>query len=210
MISHPDPETVLGELGDKVTAAISEAVRFAELEFRKYRQMHPDWAAENAARTFADLIHDWMWTVLKHRLDALPHVNIIDKEPTRQISVQVQSDSRLSYLLRFKLHHLDGRTSSYQTQSVIDFEFQGTNRTFPGFGEVGLEAGYEWNKDARTVGAAVISLRDGRDNIIWVHPLPAPEAKDDKVTRPMVPGPTSPTVGIQGVATDEQAGSDQT
>jgi len=103
MISHPDPETVLGELGDKVTAAISEAVRFAE-----------------------------------------------------------------------------------------------------------LEAGYEWNKDTRTVGAAVISLRDGRDNIIWVHPLPAPEAKDDKVTRPMVPGPTSPTVGIQGVATDEQAGSDQT
>ena len=73
---------------------------------------HPDWAADNAARTIADLIHDWMWTDLKQQLDSLPHVNLIDQDPRREIAVRVHSEDRLFYLLRIKLHHLDGRPAA--------------------------------------------------------------------------------------------------
>ena len=102
----------------------------------------------------------------------LPHVNLIDEDPRREIAVQVNSADRLSYLLRLKLHHLDGRTSSYQTQTVIDFELQkGVTQTFPSYEEVRLEAGYAWDAKTRTMGAPVISLRHGRNRVIWVHQL---------------------------------------
>lgn len=193
MISHPTPEDVLSELGDKVVDALVHAVEAARAKFVTYRKLHPDWAADNAARTIADLIHDWMWTDLKLELDSLPHVALTDADPKREIAVQVQSAERLSYLLRIKLHHLDGRTSNYQTQAALDFTMQGVNQTFPGWGEVRLMAGYEWDKDTRTMGAPVISLRHGRD-IIWVHQLPG-SSPAGVASRPDIPGtPPLPVV----------------
>ena len=197
MFSHPNPETVVRELGDKVVDAIVHAVRAAKEEFASYREQHPGWAADNAARTIAGLIHDWMWTDLRQQLDSLPHVNLIDQDPTREIAVQVHSEERLSYLLRVKLHHLDGSTSSYQTQTVIDFEMQGSSETFPGWGEVRLEAGYEWDKDTRTMGEPVISLRHGRNKIIWVHQLPDRGAlAGGMVPLPAAPRPPQPVVDV--------------
>jgi hypothetical protein len=211
MISHPEPEAVVSELGDKVVDAIVHAVKVAKEKFHQYRQQHPDWAADNAARTLADMIHDWMWSDVKQQLDSLPHVNLIDKDPKREIAVQVHSDERLSYLLRIKLHHLDGRTSSYQTQSVIDFELQGDTQTFPGWGEVRLEAGYEWDARTRMMGAPVLSLRHGRNNVIWVHELPDRGATaGGVVSRPAEPGPTPPVVQVPGRESDDQTGTEQT
>jgi hypothetical protein len=198
MISHPRPDAVVSELGDKVVDAIVHAVKAAKEKFAVYREQHPDWAADNAARTIADLIHDWMWTDLRQELDLLPHVNLIDQDPRREIAVRVQSPDRLSYLLRIKLHHLDGRTSSYQTQTVMDFELQGENDTFPGWGEVRLEAGYEWDKETRTIGEPVISLRHGRNRIVWVHQLSAPASSAaGTVLRPTSTPPTLPTVEVR-------------
>lgn len=209
MISHPTPENVVSELGDKVTSAIVHAVKAAKEEFRKYRQQHPGWAADNAARTIAGIIHDWMWTDLRQQLESLPHVFLTDQDPKREIAVQVHSQERLSYLLRIKLHHLDGSTSSYQTQSVIDFEMQGANETFPGMGEVRLEAGYEWDKNTREMGAPVLSLRHGRNKVIWVHELPDQGAAGGTpVARPAVPGPTTPGVEVAGREPNEETGSD--
>jgi hypothetical protein len=212
MISHPSPEAVVSELGDKVVDAIVHAVKVAKEKFAEYREQHPDWAADNAARTIADLIHDWMWTDVKQQLDLLPHVNLIDKDPRREIAVRVQSEDRLFYVLRIKLHHLDGRTSSYQTETVMDFELQGVNETFPGWGEVRLEAGYEWDKDTRTMGAPVISLRHGRNNIIWVHELPDHSAPAGAtVSGPTRPGaPTLPVVEVPGRDSEEQTGTGET
>jgi hypothetical protein len=213
MISQPTPEAVVSELGDKVVDAIVHAVNVGKEKFALYRKQHPDWAADNAARTIADLIHDWMWADVKQQLDSLPHVNLVDKDPRREIAVQVHSEERLSYLLRIKLHHLDGQTSSYQTQTVIDFEMQGVNETFPGWGEVRLEAGYEWDKNTRTMGAPVISLRNGRNKILWVHQLPdagAPSA-GATVSRPTGPGtPTLPAVEVPGRDSEEQTGTGET
>jgi len=212
MMSQPGPDEVVNELGDKVVGAILHAVEAAKEQFQKYRRQHPDWAADNAARTLASLIHDWIWADLKQQLDGVTHVNLIDRHPTREIAVQVQSEERLSYLLRVKLHHLDGRTSSYQTQSVIDFELQGVTPSFPGFGETRLQAGYEWDKEARTMGDPVISLRDGRDQIIWVHSLAAQEGEADggTVTRPPKPRPTLPTLGVSATESEDSTGIEET
>ena len=134
------------------------------------------------------------------------------KDPRREIAVRVHSEDRLSYLLRIKLHHLDGRTSSYQTQTVMDFELQGVNETFQGWDEVRLEAGYEWDKDTRTMGAPVISLRHGRNKIIWVYQLPGQGGSAGAtVSRPTGPGaPTLPVVEVPGRDSEEQTGTGET
>ena len=202
---------MVSELGDKVVAIV-HAVNVAKKEFQQYRRQHPDWAGDNAARTLADMIHDWMWSDVKQQLDSLPHVSLTDKDPKREIAVQVHSPDRLSYLLRIKLHHLDGRTSSYQTQSVMDFELQGATETFPGWGEVRLEAGYEWDKNTRTMGAPVLSLRHGRNNVIWVHQLPDRDVSGagDIVSPPAEPGPTPPVVEVPAREPDDQTETEQT
>lgn len=209
MISHPDPNTVVTELGDEVVGAIVHAVKVAKEEFNKYRQLHPDWAANAAPRTLASTIHDWMWTDLQRQLEQAPHVHFIDHHPRREIAVQVESPDRLSYLLRIKLHHLDGRTSSYQTQTVMDFELQRPSGTLPGLDRTHLEAGYEWDKDARTMGAPVISLRDGRA-AVWVHQLPEQDEEDGgTVVHPTQPQPTLPDVDVRA-EDDDTAGTEQT
>jgi hypothetical protein len=43
MISHPSPEAVVNELGDKVVDAIVHAVEVAKEKFAQYRAQHPDW-----------------------------------------------------------------------------------------------------------------------------------------------------------------------
>ncbi|MGH3873483.1 MAG: hypothetical protein ACRDSR_18560 [Pseudonocardiaceae bacterium] len=136
------------------------AVEVARGQFFDYRRQHPDWAADNAPRTLASLIHDWMWTDLKQQLDGLPHVNLIDRHSTRQIAVRVQ---------------------------------------------------YEWDKETRTMGDAVISLRDGHNKIIWVHSLVAQgEAGGGTVTRLITPGPTLPTLDVLAVESDDPTGTEET
>src|SRR5262249_37962556 len=141
------------------------------------------------------------------------HVTIIDSDPRRELAIRVESEERLSYLLRLKRHHLDGSTSSYQTQTVIDFELQGSNQAFPGFGEVRLEAGYEWDVETRTMGGPLITLRDGRDNVLWTLPLTLyTGAGGGTVTQPTTHGPVLPTVDVQsedGARDEEGTGSDQ-
>jgi hypothetical protein len=211
MISHPSREQVVAELGDKVIDALRLGVAHAKDQFRVYQQEHANWLANNAKRTVANLIHDWMWTAVSTELSETTHVTVIDRDPTRELSIRVESEHRLSYLMRLKRHHLDGSTSSYQTQTVIDFELQGGNATFPGFAEVRLEAGYEWDDETRAMGTALITLRDGRDNVIWTLPLPPHAASTGTVTHPTTPEPVFPVVGIQGEedASNEQTGSDQ-
>lgn len=199
MISHPSPDEAAAELGDKVLDAVRSGVAHAKEQFRIYQQDHGDWLASNAKRTVANLIHDWMWTAVCNALDDAPHVTIVDSDPRRELSVRVESEHRLSYLMRLKRHHLDGSTSSYQTQTVIDFELQGVNDTFPGFGEVRLEAGYEWDDETRAIGTALVTLRDGRNNVIWTLPLlQQPAGGVGTVTQPTKPTPVLPAIEVPG------------
>ena len=61
--------------------------------------------------------------------------------------------------------------------------------------------GYEWVKDERNIGDAVMSLRDGKDKIIWCERLPVEgeaEAGGDiaPVVTPQTPTPTPPIIDI--------------
>lgn len=209
MKSHPEPQVVLDELGDKVVHAVSRGVAHAKEQLDVYRESHPAWLNGNAPRTIACLIHDWMWSSLIDDVRDFSHVVTSDNGTTRELVVQVDSRERLTYRIRVKRHHLDGRTSSYPTQTVLDFEAQGLNQTFPGFGECRLEVGYEWDTATRTMGPAVITLRDGQENVLWTVQLPAPPASGGAtVTRPTTPGPTQPFIDVAGSETHDSTGSD--
>jgi hypothetical protein len=212
MNSHPAMEAVVDELGDKVIAGLARSARHGKQQYRIYCEMHPDWLAINTPRTVACLLHDWMWSELERQFGALEHISLIDNNVKREILVQVESPHRLFYRVRMKRHHLDGRTSSYRTQTVIDFETQGGTQSFPGLDECRLEAGYEWDLATRSVGAGVLTLRDGQDNVLWTYQLPdEPGEAGGSVAYPTVPGPKLPTVDVDGVSAHmrKPTGSDE-
>jgi cobalamin biosynthesis protein CbiD len=67
--------------------------------------------------------------------------------------------------------------------------------------ETRLLAGYVWDKDLRDVGAAIISLRDGQDNIVWAEVLA--EVTDNldagdgaTIVTPQQARPTPPTIEV--------------
>lgn len=70
----------------------------------------------------------------------------------------------------------------------------------------------ELEKDTRTMGAPVISLRHGRNKIIWVHQLPEQGGSAGAtLSRPAGPGaPTLPGVEVPGRDSEEQAGTGET
>lgn len=60
------------------------------------------------------------------------------------------------------------------------------------------------------MGAPVISLRDGRDKIIWVHPLVGQgKVGDGTATLPVTPGPTLPTLDVPSTGPDDQTGTER-
>jgi len=75
--------------------------------------------------------------------------------------------------------------------------------------EVRLVAGYRWDPDARDIGSAVISLRDGHKDLIWMHDLDEPADGSVVTTFPTVPStePRRPEIGL--VADDAQPGEAQ-
>jgi hypothetical protein len=72
----------------------------------------------------------------------------------------------------------------------------------PGLGVVSLIVGYEWVREARQMGTAVLSLRTSADDIVWVVELPdvGELGGGGEVVRPTVPGPKPPTVTMPGDA----------
>lgn len=129
--------------------------------------------------------------------DSIPGMDVHESGPTREVI------TGLNFRIRFKRHHEDGDVSSYPTEAFLDFVVQPAMQ-LPGMEETRLIAGYEWNKDLRDIGKPLISLRDGKENVIWKVDLPM--ADDDygegetgptaPVVTPEAPGPTAPTVDI--------------
>ena len=76
---------------------------------------HPDWAADETARTGANFIHDRIWSHLRSLLDDADGVVFVDKEPERQFSV----GSR--YVFRVKRHRDGDCVSSYPTAAARAF-----------------------------------------------------------------------------------------
>lgn len=215
MFSPDDPDQVLDALGDKFLQALVAAVGGAREDLDAMRNWRPAWFPPMSDRCLANLIHDRLWA---HMLDSeaeQPAVTMHESGATREI---VASQFRL----RLKRHHPDDRVSNYPTQTALEFWLQENNGVLPGLEQTTLAAGYRWDKDTKTIGAPVISYRDGQENVIWAMELlggsaveavsPAGGGGPTPITWTAVAGPELPVIDVSGganeMATGTEAGAD--
>jgi len=133
-------------------------------------------------------------------LEGAVDVTVVDREPTRVFRVGTK------YLLRVKRHGLDDTVSTYPTQTALQFFMQGQQPLFPELDEVRLAAGYVWDPDTRSIGDAVISMRDGLDNVVWSVVIAQEPGTGSVAIRPTPTGPTLPIIDVRGDgATNGQA-----
>lgn len=154
-------DEITSELGEKVLYGIAQAVATTKADLTKYRTDHPEWVATHSERGLANWIHDRLWAHLVEQLDDDPDVHFSEAGPTREFRVGMR------YIFRAKRHHLDDRIASYPTAGARAFWSQDVLMLFPGASEIRLAAGYRWDSLTRTIEDAVISLRDGVDDVLW-------------------------------------------
>ncbi|WP_020502232.1 hypothetical protein [Sciscionella marina] len=188
MNSHTAQHDVLAELGDKVQAAVAQSVAAARADLSEYRELRPAWVAEHSEGGLANWIHDRVWSHLMHQLDGEPDVTVVDQEPTRSFRIGTR------YLVRVKRHGPGDKISTYPTQTALQFYLQGVQTRFPGMDEIRLVAGYLWDPETRAVGDAVISMRDGLDNVVWSVVVDVDPGSGAVGIRPVPTEPTPPTL----------------
>lgn len=195
MFDAPEPASVLQDLGDKVVYGLSRSVALGRNDLGMYRSANPGWVADASERGLANWIHDRVWAHLLVQVDGIEEVAIVDREPMREMYVGTK------FRVRVKRHHTDGLVSTYPTQTALDFLGQGGTLPIPTLEEISLIAGYEWDREERMMGVPLLSLRNGRTNIIWSVELPEVGEQGDggTVVRPTVPGPIGPIVGLPGI-----------
>ena len=187
---HLLPEVVVDELGDKVTSGLAEMIARTRDDLASYRRTFPSWVASATERGLFNWCHDRAWSHALEIFDGVHEVSFVDAMPTREVWVGTR------YRLRVKKHDADGRITTYPTQGALDFYTQNAWR-LDGLDEVHLAVGYRWHRDLREVGPAVLSLRDGLDNLVWMHDLPLPIARDYVAATPIVTAdePSAPQLG---------------
>ncbi len=201
MESYPSFEDVCFDLGDKVTSSISRSAVLTAADLLDYRTIRPLWVSRSSERGLAGWLHDRMWVHLVDQLEEVSDVLIVDREPMREIFVGKR------YRLRVKRHHPGGGVSTYPTQTALDFLLQDQQLAIEGLEEIRLITGYLWESDLRQVGVPVLSLRDGRDKVLWMRALPPAAGASGVVdlTPPSVVGPTAPTIEVGPVEGGESA-----
>lgn len=187
---YPSEEDVITDLGDKVVAGIAHAVAQMRDDLRVYRNTFPGWVGASTDRGLLSWCHDRAWAHLTSTFDDVVEVDVVDRPPLREMFVGTR------YRLRFKKHDVEDRVTTYPTQTALAFLEQ-DSATLDGLEEVCLVAGYRWDPVLRQVGAGVISLRDGRENVIWTHVLAEPTTGIVEAT-PIVgaTGPTAPRIDM--------------
>ncbi|GAB3163598.1 hypothetical protein GCM10027161_76310 [Microbispora hainanensis] len=193
----------MDDLGDKVTEAFARSVARTRADLAEYRRLKPSWVSQSSERGLANWIHDRLWYHLTVLLDGIPSVRLVDSEPTREIFVGFR------YRLRAKRHGDDGNISTYLTPGAIEFLFQPpVQETLSDLEEIRLIVGYTWDKETRMMGQAVLSLRDGQDEIVWLVDLPdTGTGYAGGTVTPLLPpadGPSSPVIQLG----DEQSDRD--
>lgn len=197
--AYPTAEAVFDDIGEKPLIAFASAVVRARDDLAEYRRTFPQWVADHGERGLANWISDRQWTHLVNLAESVPGMEVTEKGVTREVTIGFQ------YRLRMKRHDELGIVASYPTPTFLEFATQPGGQ-LPGLEEVRLIAGYEWIKDERSIGQPVMSLRDGRDNIIWCVALPFPGVGElggegegtgiAPVITPETPAPTAPVVEV--------------
>lgn len=196
MSAYPSETDVLADLGSKVADGFVEAVSSIGNDLGQYRALCPDFVARHSDRGLANWIHDMFWYHLTRILQDVPEVTFVDRPPTRELYVGTR------YRLRAKRHAEDGAVSSYDTQSALEFWLQ--DQTLPGLEQVKLIVGYVWLEDSNSIGEPVLSLRDGKDKVVWQVLLQADSAGATVPTPfPARLGPDAPSIDTSRIAGEE-------
>jgi hypothetical protein len=165
MFSPENADEVLAALGDKFLQGLVSAVGGTRNDLEEFRQWRPGWFPTMSDRCLANLIHDRLWAhMLGVSDEPAQHVVMYESGATREVVVD-------RFRLRLKRHHFDDRVSNYPTQTALDFWVQNNSGVLPGMEEITLAAGYRWHTDTKSVGAPVISYRDGQEKVIWAVEL---------------------------------------
>jgi len=195
MFSYPKSHDVFDDIGEKALTALASCVVRVQHDLATYRRTFPQWAVDHGERGLANWISDRLWTHLVNLAESVPDMEITEKGVTREVTVGNK------YRLRMKRHDEMGDVASFPTQTFLEFTTQPDGQ-LPGMEETRLIAGYEWIKEERNIGDAVISLRDGKDNIIWCERLPFPGFAEEggegtaPVVTPETPSPVAPVIGL--------------
>lgn len=192
-VPYPTDEEVAGELGDKFLESLVSAVRGARADLNDMREWRPGWFPTMHARCLSNLIHDRIWARLIALIETENAANVIESGPTREIAIGIH------LRLRAKRHLTNDRISTYPTRTAIEFWRQSTD-TLPGLEEVRIAVGYRWDRELREIEAPVVSLRDGKDNVIWAIELSEP-AEGEKVTWTPIE-PNLPTIDLGDLASE--------
>lgn len=159
MSPYPDPQAVVGDLGDKFLLAFVTAVDAARTDLADFQDFRPQWFVEFTKRFIANFIHERMWASMVTQVSNHSGVTIVDQEPLRQIHFGT------NYVVRFKRHSSKLRIESFPTRGALAFW---TNRAaLPGLDLLTLAMGYIWDSELGEIGDAILSFRDGKDNPIW-------------------------------------------
>ena len=184
MKSYDNSDNVVEALGEKVIEALGAAIPRTRLDLDRYRRSLPDIVATSSPRGLANWFHDRAWHHVVSELHDRDNIVIVDKGPVREIVVDG------TYRVRIKRHDKKGRVNTYPTQSALEFLSQPHEQlVLDGLAEIRLIAGYQWNSTTHEIGPAVLSLRDGLDNVLWMIELPEPAdgASVVPITDPITP-----------------------
>lgn len=198
---------VRDDIGDKPIQAFATCVAAARSDLTVYRETFPTWVVESSERGLANWINDRMWAHLIRLVDGEDGVALIEKGVTREVVIGI------NYRFRLKRHDAVGMVASYDTPTFIEWCSQDDGGgVLPGMEETRLIAGYVWDRNLREIGAPVISMRDGKEEILWIEELEEPVASGGVVApRPAQPTPPTPTIGVSdeiGQRTEESSEGD--
>jgi hypothetical protein len=193
---HQSVEQVLDGLGSKVTQGLALMVARTRADLDVYRRTFPAWVADATDRGLLNWCHDRAWIHTVRIFDGISEVSFVDQPPTRELYVGTR------YRLRVKKHDIEGGISTFLTQGALDFLEQ-EPATLDGLEEIRLIAGYRWDPELRELGAAVISLRDRHDHVIWMHELDEPADGAGAATTPILP-PTQPQAPELGMLSNDE------
>lgn len=173
---------VLEGLGDKVLDGLSAAVHEARQDLARYREMSPDVVLQSSARGLANWIHDRLWYHTCRLLESVDGVVCYEKGALREVIVEDR------YRLRVKRHRVQATVATYPTQGAMDFmEQPDGQRVLDGLEQSRLIVGYQWDADSEEMGPAVLSMRHGVKNVLWVHELPGAQMSTPQLPRRVRP-----------------------
>ncbi len=190
---------VLDELGEKVLDGFAAAVEEARRDLATYRESLPEVAAQSSARGLANWIHDRVWHHTCQLLDSVDGVVLYEKGVVREIIVNDR------YRLRVKRHRAPAAVSTYPTQGAMDFMEQPDGQfVLAGMEQLRLIVGYEWDADRGEMGPAVLSMRHGIENVLWVHELTSAHLSAPQLPRRVAPAAAVVRSRLAGMGDDVQ------